>query len=164
MQISRRFMLTASVATLAAGCSKFATYDGPEVTRVAVWKTDRIMALYSGDQVLEQYNIQLGFTAAGPKQFEGDGKTPEGRYHINRRNPNSAFYLSLGIDYPNDEDRAYARSQGKRPGGDIFIHGGSKRYGKRSDDWTAGCIAVRNREMKQIYAMVRNGVPIDIYP
>ena len=121
------------------------------------------MLLLNGSEILESYDITLGFTASGPKQFEGDGKTPEGRYFIDRRNPNSSFYLSLGISYPNDEDRAFAASQGKSPGGDIFIHGGTRRWGRRSADWTAGCVAVRNREMRQVYAMVRNGTPIDIF-
>lgn len=165
-QFTRRGALALSLgsAAFAMGCgSKFITYNGPEVTRVEVQKSSRAMYLFHHDVVLEPYQVQLGFTAAGPKQFEGDGKTPEGRYHIDRRNPNSAFYLSVGIDYPNAEDRAFAASMGKKPGGDIFIHGwGDKRRG-RSKDWTAGCIAVTNREMKLIYAMVRNGTPVDIF-
>jgi murein L,D-transpeptidase YafK len=147
-----------------ASCSKFPTYNGPEVTRIEVHKGARKMYLLHGSAVLKAYDIQLGFTAAGPKQFEGDGKTPEGRYVIDRRNPNSAFYLSIGINYPKPEERAFAASQGKRAGGDIFIHGwGDKRRG-RSADWTAGCISVKNREMREIYAMVRDGTVIDIRP
>ncbi|MEO0862663.1 MAG: L,D-transpeptidase family protein [Pseudomonadota bacterium] len=161
---TRRAMLAGTATFLAACGNKFISYNGPAVTRVEVQKTNRKMYLLHHTQVLKSYDIQLGFRAAGPKQFEGDGKTPEGRYHIDRRNPNSAFYLSIGIDYPNAEDRAFAESQGKPPGGDIFIHGwGDKRRG-RSDDWTAGCIAVTNREMRKVYAMVRNGTPIDIFP
>jgi len=147
-----------------AGCSKFKAYDGPEVTRIAVHKSSRQMYLLHNDKVLEQYEIELGFEAEGPKQFEGDGKTPEGRYTIDRRNPNSAFHLSVGISYPNAQDRAFARSQGKRPGGDIFIHGQKGFWDPGGDDWTAGCIAVTNREMRDIYAMVGNGTVIDIYP
>lgn len=165
-RITRRgaLALGAGAAAMLAGCgSKFARYDGPEVTRVVVQKTGRRMLLLSGATPLAVHDVQLGFTAAGPKQFEGDGRTPEGRYHIDRRNPNSSFYLSIGIDYPNDRDRAYAESLGLRPGGDIFIHGWGDKRRSRKDDWTAGCIAVTNREMRDVYAMVRDGVPVDIY-
>jgi len=157
--------LLALVLTLGVGaCSKFKTYDGPEVTRIAVNKSSRMMYFYHHDQVLTAYEVELGFEAEGPKQFEGDGKTPEGSYLIDRRNPQSAFHLSLGISYPNEEDRTYARASGKSPGGDIFIHGQKGFLDRGGDDWTAGCIAVTNREIEDIYAMVRNGTVIDIYP
>jgi len=160
----RRWILVAGGAATITGCSKFPSYDGPPVTRIEVQKANRKMYLFHNNDLLAAYDITLGFTAAGPKQFEGDGKTPEGRYFIDRRNPNSNFYLSLGISYPNAQDRAFAQSEGKPPGGDIFIHGGNRRWGKRSADWTAGCIAVTNREMREIYAMVETGIPIDIFP
>lgn len=165
MQITRRAAL-AGLALGVAGCrpSKFLSYDGPEVTRIAVLKGQRTMRLYSGETFLEAFDVELGFGPVGPKQFEGDGKTPEGRYYIDRRNPNSAFHLSLGISYPNAEDRAYAASQGKSPGGDIFIHGQKSRWRRGGPDWTAGCIAVTNRQMERIYAMVQTGVIVDIYP
>ena len=164
-KMTRRAALLAGVAfTLSACSSKFISYDGPQVTRVEVQKANRRMYLMHHDQVLEAFEIQLGFTAEGHKQFEGDGRTPEGRYTIDRRNPNSSFYLSIGIDYPNAADLEFASSRGLKPGGDIFIHGwGDKRRG-RGKDWTAGCIAVSNREMKKIYAMVEDGTPIDIFP
>jgi len=113
--------------------------------------------------VLESFGIGLGFAPAGHKEVEGDGKTPEGRYYIDRRNPDSAFHLSLGISYPNETDRAYAASLGKSPGGDIFIHGQKSWSDPGDGNWTAGCIAVTNREIEQIYAMVGKGVPIDIF-
>lgn len=162
--LSRRGFMALLPAALAACSSKFTTYSGPEVTRIEVHKGRRRMYLLNGTDVLRAYDIQLGFTAAGPKQFEGDGKTPEGRYMIDRRNPNSAFYLSIGINYPKPTEVAFAAAQGRSAGGDIFIHGwGNTRRG-RSADWTAGCIAVTNREMREIYAMVQNGTIIDIYP
>jgi murein L,D-transpeptidase YafK len=149
-----------------AGCaeSKFETYNGPEVTKLEVHKADRIIKVFHGNRLLKKYEMELGFGATGHKQFEGDGKTPEGRYTIDRRNPNSSFYLSLGISYPNARDIAYARSQGKEPGGEIFIHGQPNLIGSRGPDWTAGCIAVTNKEMRQLYAMVKNGTTIDIFP
>ncbi|TCK99890.1 L,D-transpeptidase-like protein [Shimia isoporae] len=153
------------VAFGAAGCaSKFKNYYGPKVTHVVVYKEQRKMHLLHHNTVLKSYDIDLGFAPEGHKQFEGDGRTPEGQYWIDRRNPNSAFYLSIGISYPNADDRAYAKSQGKSPGGDIFIHGQPELFKAGKDDWTAGCISVTNREMRDIYAMVKNGTQVWIYP
>ena len=146
-----------------SGCSKFISYDGPEVTRIVVLKSARQMYLLHNDEILETYNFELGFAPGGDKQVEGDGRTPEGSYTIDRRNPNSAFYLSLGISYPNDRDRAEAAALGESPGGDIFIHGTNRPF-RGQDDWTWGCIAVTDREMEEIYAMVPNGTPITILP
>lgn len=145
-----------------SGGSKFKSYNGPEVTRIVVFKEKRRMYLFHHNQVLKSYEIELGFAPTGDKYVEGDGRTPEGRYRIDRRNPRSSFHLSIGISYPNTADVARAASLGKSPGGDIFIHGTPKRNG-RDDDWTAGCIAVTNDEMEDIYAMVQLGTPIDIY-
>ncbi|PWE33605.1 hypothetical protein DDZ14_05310 [Maritimibacter sp. 55A14] len=152
-----------------SGCAdKFRTYDGPEVTRISVHKSSRRMYLWHEDQVIRHFEFDLGFAPEGHKEFEGDGKTPEGRYFIDRRNPNSSFHLSLGISYPNVQDVVYARKSGKSPGGDIFIHGrpnAEALLGPRTGpDWTAGCISVTNDEMEDIYAMVRLGTVIDIYP
>ncbi len=163
--IDRRALLGGSAALALAGCggSKFLRYDGPEVTRVQVYKDRRKMYLIHHRDVLEDYRVHLGFTARGPKQFYGDGKTPEGTYLIDRRNPNSAFHLSLGISYPNARDVAFAQAQGKDPGGNIFVHGDRRPGDPTGPDWTAGCIAVKDREMEKIYAMVQNGTPIDIF-
>ncbi|WP_241488766.1 L,D-transpeptidase family protein [Shimia sp. SK013] len=148
-----------------AGCaSKFKTYNGPEVTRIVVFKEDRRMHLMHHDKVLKSYDVDLGFAPDGHKQFEGDGRTPEGQYWIDRRNPNSQFYLSVGINYPNNADRAYARAQGKSPGGDIFIHGQPEVFRNKRADWTAGCISVTNKEMRDIYAMVQKNTQVSIYP
>ncbi len=156
------FIALLAIATL-TGCSRFIEYDGPEVTRIDVFKDERLMLLYHHDEVLETYEIELGFAPEGHKQREGDGRTPEGEYFIDRRNPNSEWYLSIGISYPNEEDRALAEEAGVSPGGDIFIHGTPRPF-RRIDDWTVGCIAVTNAEMRQIYAMVENGTMIVIYP
>lgn len=162
--ITRRQAAFGLIAAFLSGCaSKFKTYRGPEVTRVQLFKGQRIMQLLHEDKLLAQYEFELGFAPEGPKAFEGDGRTPEGAYRIDRRNPNSEYHLSLGISYPNARDIAYARSQGRSPGGEIFIHGTTSAFlGK--DDWTYGCIAVTNEEMEDIYAMVRDGTPIFIYP
>ncbi len=153
----RRDMLLGTVATFSLGAcadSKFRRYTGPEVTMVYVNKSARRMHLLHHDTALSSYDINLGFAPEGHKQFEGDGKTPEGTYRIDRRNPNSDFHLSLGISYPNVKDVEVARAMNKSPGGDIFIHG--QRHPRKPDgkDWTWGCIAVTNDEIEEIYAMV----------
>ncbi len=164
--MKRRHVVLGGVAaaTLGACSSKFKTYDGPEVTYIVVNKEARRMYLFHHDTVLKDYVIDLGFAPAGHKTVQGDGKTPEGDYFIDRRNPNSQFHLSLGISYPNAEDVARARAAGEDPGGDIFIHGESKLWNLGKNDWTWGCIAVTNSQMEDIYAMVRNGTPIRINP
>ncbi len=159
-----RLLLVLAVAATVPACSKFIRYDGPEVTRVLVYKDTRKMHLMHEDQVLQSYDVGLGFEPVGHKQVRGDGRTPEGDYTINRRNPNSEFYLSLGISYPDNNDRVGAREAGVDPGGDIFIHGRPSKYQNGQQDWTAGCIAVTNREMRHVYAMVKNGTAISIYP
>ncbi|MCZ7674876.1 MAG: L,D-transpeptidase family protein [Roseovarius sp.] len=158
MQVFKFAAVVLAVA-LVGGCgSKFKTYNGPEVTRVIVQKTDRKLYLMHNDRVLRSYPVELGSAPAGHKQFEGDGKTPEGVYRIDRRNPDSAFHLSLGISYPNGHDIAVARAADKSPGGDIFIHGrpnGNPR--DRRKDWTEGCISLKNRDIEWVYAMVGDG-------
>jgi murein L,D-transpeptidase YafK len=107
--------------------------------------------------------VHLGFAPEGHKTRSGDGRTPEGRYVIDRRNARSDFHLSLGISYPNALDRARARSMGVDPGTNIFIHGGPRRAeDRRKPDWTAGCIAVSDREIEEIWSMVPTGIPITI--
>jgi murein L,D-transpeptidase YafK len=163
----RAILLVLSVIGLVslASCSKFRTYDGPEVTRVLVYKESRTMYLMNHETVLATHHINLGFAPEGDKEREGDGKTPEGSYIIDRKNPNSEFHLSLGINYPDGSDRAEAKEAGNSPGGDIFIHGGpTERRDRKKPDWTAGCIAVTDREIEDIYAMVNVGTPIEIYP
>ena len=173
-----RFFLMLFVAFAFIACSgqsKFKNYNGPQVTQVLVDKTARKMWLLNGKKVLKKYDIDLGFAPTGHKFQEGDGRTPEGVYRIDRRNPNSAFHLSIGISYPNIRDIAKARTAGVSPGGDIFIHGEPVQKSRKTwnfqlfadknkADWTSGCIAVTNKEMEEIYAMVKFGTPILIKP
>lgn len=165
--IARRGFIVSGVALALSGCAggpRFLRYDGPEVTRVVVMKDQRRMYLMHNDQVLQGYKIALGFAPVGAKQVEGDGKTPEGRYFIDRRNPRSDFHLSIGISYPNEADIAAAKALGKKPGGDIFIHGRARKNRGKGKDWTAGCISVTDRQIEQVYSMVRDGTAVDIYP
>lgn len=135
----------------------------PHADQIVVSKSRRLLTLQSGDKILRKYKVNLGFVPQGHKLASGDGRTPEGLYYIDRRNPRSDFYLSLGISYPNAEDMARARALGVRPGGDIFIHGGPRRSeDRRKSDWTAGCIAVSDREIEEIWSLVPTGTPITI--
>ncbi len=164
MQFSRRFALFGLMAAALSACaSKFRTYKGPEVTRVVVLKESRKMYLLNGAKALRSYDIGLGFAPAGDKKVEGDGKTPEGHYLIDRRNPNSRFHLSIGIDYPRAGDVAEARALGQEPGGDIFIHGEGTLVSRLKPDWTWGCIAVSNDEIEEIYSMVNDGTIVSIF-
>ncbi|KGJ06150.1 L,D-transpeptidase catalytic domain [Paracoccus halophilus] len=159
--------LILGLAACAPRDSKFKTYSGPEVTQVVVNKGARQLLLYNGETVLKAYRIGLGNEPVGDKQFEGDGKTPEGNFIIDRRNPNSQYHLSVGIDYPQPEDIAAAAAVGRNPGSDIFVHGlgpEGRVLSKQEQDWTAGCIAVTDDEIEEIYAMVKDGTPILITP
>ncbi|MGI9391897.1 MAG: L,D-transpeptidase family protein [Boseongicola sp.] len=164
MKITRRTTLLGSLAAILSGCaSKFRSYNGPEVTRIAVFKNSRKMYLIHQDTPLRAFNIDLGFAPVGDKKISGDGKTPEGEYVIDRRNPDSKYHLSVGINYPNEKDIAEAEKLGEEPGGDIFIHGRGNLLSRWKPDWTWGCIAVTNDEIEDIYAMVNDGTPISIY-
>ena len=121
------------------------------------------MLLLRGDSILRSYRVALGSDPAGHKQREGDGRTPEGRYTIDRRNPKSRYHLSLHISYPNEADRARAAALGVDPGGDIMIHG-LKDGVQPEGDWTRGCIAVTDAEMDEIWALVPDGTAIHIGP
>lgn len=167
MRISRRHFIGSGILFGMAGCtpvpSRFIEYDGPEVTRLSVFKDARILQLHHHDQVVYAFPMQMGFAPTGHKQVSGDGRTPQGAYTIDRRNPNSAYHLSIGISYPNEADVAAALAIGKSPGGNIFIHGTPRMF-QQGGDWTAGCIAVQDSEMELIYAAVKDGTPIMIYP
>lgn len=160
-------LATLGVSACGSSGAKFRSYYGPEVTSIVVNKGARKMYLLNDTSILKEYKVDLGFAPAGHKNVRGDGKTPEGTYLIDRRNPNSDFHLSLGISYPNSRDIALARAAGRDPGGDIFIHGQpnllrERKRASKTDDWTAGCIAVRNEEMEEVYAMVRTGTLITL--
>jgi murein L,D-transpeptidase YafK len=156
------------LAVLAAcGPGKFKSYSGPPVTEVLVRKGERKMYLLSGNRAIRVFDIGLGNNPVGHKLFEGDGRTPEGFYWIDRRNPDSRYHLSLGLSYPSPEDAARAASLGLSAGKDIFIHGQGPEgrvLSRRSRDWTVGCIAVTDDEIEDIYAMIPDGTPVVITP
>lgn len=137
------------------------------VDRIVIEKSARRMQLIQNGKPVRSYQIALGFSPAGDKDRQGDGRTPEGEFTIDRRNDESAFHLSLGLDYPQPDDRARAAAGGYSPGGDIFIHGQpnalSEKF-KLRGDWTAGCIAVTNPEMREIWAVTPIGTTVEIRP
>ncbi|MCC6864000.1 MAG: L,D-transpeptidase family protein [Rhodobacteraceae bacterium] len=163
MWLGRVFSVLIIALGLAACEGKFKIYNGPKVTSIQVHKSQRKMYLLHGNELLKEYKVSLGKNPVGPKQFEGDGKTPEGVYYISHKNPRSRYHLSLGVSYPNSAQIAFARQKRKPPGGDIFIHGGPLRPVKKWD-WTEGCIAVTDEEMEEIYSMVNPGTSVRILP
>ena len=146
-----------------------ATKPVERADRIVVNKSKRELLLYRNGAVLRTFSIALGANPVGPKVRQGDNKTPEGAYTISGRNAASAFHRSLRISYPDAEDRARARRNGVNPGGDIMIHGLPNRQHMADSeyvrtDWTAGCIAVTNAEIEEIWRLVPDGTPIQIYP
>lgn len=139
---------------------------GP-VDHILVEKAARRMTVFRDGTALKTYRIALGFAPQGDKQRQGDGRTPEGRFRIDRRNDSSAYHLSLGLDYPQPAHITRARVGGYSPGGDIFIHGQPNAlFGKATlrHDWTAGCIAVSNPEIEELWSAVALGTTVEIRP
>ena len=153
-----------------------------ENPHILVKKKARTLQIFDGKTVIKTYKISLGFKPEGDKEIEGDGKTPEGDFYVYFKNEQSRFYLSLGISYPNIEDATRGLKQqlitqdefdaivkanndkGMPPqktklGGEIFIHGGGC-----DTDWTAGCIALTNEEMKEIFEVLPVGISVKILP
>ena len=143
--------------------------DFPIADRVLVEKGKRELHLLKNGVPFRTFRIALGPAPLGDKEQEGDQRTPEGVYLLDARNPESDYFLSIHISYPNASDRAKARANGVDPGGAIMIHGQpnaptySAAYYAR-EDWTNGCIAVSNSDMIDIWLMTPERVPIEIVP
>lgn len=140
-----------------------------QADKIEVMKAKRRLVIYRKAVMVKQYKVSLGRQPRGHKRMRGDNKTPEGEYLISGKNPNSKFYLSLRISYPNEQDTIWAEQRGYSPGGDIMIHGLPNRRGfigsaHRLRDWTNGCIAVTNSEIREIWKLVPVGTPIFIWP
>lgn len=150
-------------------CASTMTAHAGEVDFVRVDKSERRLELLSGDKVVRSYAMALGANPVGHKAMEGDERTPEGRYVLDWRNPESGYFRSIHISYPNAHDVAAAKRAGVDPGGMIMIHGQPNRYGwwswlMQMFDWTNGCIAVTDKDMAEIWQMVEDGTPIEINP
>ncbi len=142
-------------------------YD--QADRVVVVKSERKLYLFKDGEVLRSFDVALGLVPEGPKRREGDFRTPEGRYYLEVKNPDSDYFLSIKVSYPNGQDIARARSAGVNPGGQIMIHGqpNEPKYSEiryQGLDWTDGCIAVSNSDMIDIWLMTDDFTPIEILP
>jgi murein L,D-transpeptidase YafK len=137
--------------------------------QIVVEKSARKLTLFRDKTPLKSYSVALGRAPEGGKEREGDHRTPEGRYIIDAHKKDSAFHRALHISYPSPADSTAAAQRGVKPGGDIMIHGIRNGLGwlgafHRCIDWTAGCIAVTDKEIEEIYRAVPDGTPIEIRP
>jgi murein L,D-transpeptidase YafK len=162
-RLGRLLLLFVLLSTVASADPKVE----PKVDRVVVLKTKHLLELLSGDHVVKSYRVALGRGGLAPKRRQGDGRTPEGIYRIDHRNPASKYHLALHISYPESSDKQRAQRLGVSPGGDIMIHGlppefssvGSKHV---LSDWTEGCIAVTDSEIEEIWKLVPDGTPVEV--
>ncbi len=139
------------------------------VDKILIEKRERRLTLFSKGEVLKTYKIALGKNPEGPKERQGDNKTPEGIYIIDSRKRDSRYHISLHISYPNEKDKKRAKKLGVSPGGDIMIHGLKNSFSWAGDfhtsvDWTNGCIAVTNEEIEEIDRLVPDGTIVEIRP
>lgn len=140
-----------------------------KIDKIVVTKSKRTLDVYSDGVIVKTYSVSLGGDPIGDKQSEGDKRTPEGLYTINDKNPGSGFHKNLGISYPNKQDIQEATERNLKPGGQIKIHGIRNGFGfigkfQRITDWTAGCIALTDDEVDELYENVTIGTPIEILP
>jgi murein L,D-transpeptidase YafK len=152
-----------SILTISILFGKYADF-------VLVKKSERKLYLYSNGTLLKEYNIVLGGNTKGPKVQEGDKKTPEGTYWLDYKNSRSRFYRSIHISYPNKQDIANAKKLGVNPGGNIMIHGEVPKssdpmlWFKTVGNWTAGCIALSNKDMQEFWELIKIPTKIEIKP
>jgi murein L,D-transpeptidase YafK len=172
MIVSRGFLAVLGIAGLFGSAAAEAPEGVAAPDRadyVLVDKSERKLYLFRAGRVLREFDVALGLVPNGPKQREGDFRTPEGKYTLDARNADSDFFLSIHVSYPDEADRARARALGVDPGGQIMIHGlpNEPKYDLRryeDTDWTDGCIAVSNSDMVDIWLMTRESTPIEIRP
>jgi len=155
-----------AAASPAADWEKYAT---PKADSIVVYKSARLLQLRRNGQVIRSYHVALGRHPTGQKLEEGDGRTPEGTYFIDKRDMASKYHLALHISYPEKADIARAAAAGVSPGGNILIHGEPNILNDEGKshllkDWTAGCIALKNRDVDEIWRLVDDGTTVNIYP
>ena len=136
---------------------------------VLIVKSKKMLYLEKNGKVFASYPVVFGSNPKGHKEKKGDGRTPEGRYTIDKKNENVGYYKPLHISYPNEKDIVAAKAKGVDPGGRIYIHGQKNGYGwaervTQAKDWTKGCIALTNKDMKKVWEAVKAGTPIEIKP
>lgn len=140
--------------------------SGP-VDLILIEKSARRLSLIQNGQPVRIWPIALGFSPTGDKEREGDGRTPEGTFTIDRRNDRSSYHLSLGLNYPLPKDIQRAKAGGYSPGGDIMIHGQPNALPEPllvPGDWTAGCIALTNAQMREIWEHTPIGTKVEVRP
>lgn len=162
-RLGRPLLLFILLSTVASAEPKIE----PRVDHVLLVKTKHKLLLLSGDHVVKSYRVALGRGGLEPKRRQGDGRTPEGLYRIDYRNPASKFHLALHISYPESADKQRAQRLGVSPGGDIMIHGLGREFSwvgarHRLSDWTEGCIAVTDSEIEEIWELVPDGTPVEV--
>jgi murein L,D-transpeptidase YafK len=162
-----RISVLALIVLLAPGLTQASEF--PVADRVVIEKDARLLHLMHDGKAFRTFKIALGIRPVGDKKSEGDFKTPEGKYTLDRRNPNSEFFLSIHVSYPDSADRREAANLGVDPGGAIMIHGQPNEPSRsetyyRTQDWTNGCIAVSNSDMIDIWLMTGENTPIEIRP
>jgi murein L,D-transpeptidase YafK len=168
-QFSRSMLASAYLFSLFCAPAYAAPGAAPKIDFILIEKAKRQLTLFSKSKAVKTYRVVLGASPDGDKTQQGDNKTPEGRYKIDRKNPASQFVRSLGISYPSANDIASAKKRGVKPGGDIMIHGTPDYIEPLYTlgvfpDWTAGCIALPTAQMLEVYDMVPLGTPIEIKP
>ena len=171
-RVSLVFTIVAVVVTAVLICANHnwsPIKAGAKADHILVEKAARRLTLFSGADPIKSYTIALGRSPTGHKLEEDDNRTPEGIYFIDGRNSDSACHLALHVSYPQAGDKAAAKKRGVSPGGDIMVHGIQNGYGwlgalHRSGDWTAGCMAVTDFEIDEIWRTVPNGTKIEIRP
>jgi murein L,D-transpeptidase YafK len=163
------FILVAAAAHIYAHHLWNPLQAGTTIDQIVVEKSERRLSVFANGKRLKSYRVALGRNPVGAKQEEGDMKTPEGTYTIDSRNPQSAFHLALHISYPSDADKARAAERGLNAGFDIMIHGIQNGFGwigafHRWHDWTAGCIALTDEEIEELWRVTPDGTLIEIKP
>ncbi len=165
-----KYFFTCLILCFSVSASSFGQ-EGKSVDNILVLKSSRVLLLKHQDEIVKKYKIALGDSPVGPKECEGDEKTPEGKYVIEYHNSKSSYHLSLKISYPTTSDVEKSQEKGCSPGSFIMIHGYPNKapnflfdYIHQHFDWTDGCIAVTDKEIEEIYSLVQDGTPIEIKP
>ncbi len=176
MKNLRTTLYSSLLVSLIVGGMLYTRFIAPElpqapltqtIDRIVIEKAARRLTVYRDGAALRVYTMRLGFAPDGDKLRQGDGRTPEGSFRIDRKNPQSRFHLSLGLDYPQRDDLLRAAAGGYSPGGDIFIHGQPRGvFGRQriDRDWTAGCIAVSNAVIEELWRVTEVGTVVEVRP
>jgi len=166
-------VLLLCLIALGVGAAAYANFDPPPrdavADRIVVEKAARRLTLMRNGNAMKSYRVALGRAPIGAKEYEGDQRTPEGIYSIDFHKPDSDYHLALHVSYPEQRDIDRASAQGLSAGSDIMIHGlpnGRGWIGRfhRKSDWTAGCVAVADFEIEEIYRAVPDGTPVEFRP